>query len=423
GDGFYVTSDYDRALDYYDQAIALEQRSQADYVRYQKAIALGLNQRVTDKIAQLEELARDYSHSRLMDAVEYELGRSYANTGRTEEAIRQFRKVIDKYDANENRYVHQSLASLGRTYYNENRSQDARETYDKMLELYSSYDKTKEAWAGLKQIYIDQNNVQEWIVRAKASGYYNISVAAEDSAYYIVAENAYFAEDYALAQKSFDYYLEEYDQPLFALNAHFYRADCNFRNLKYAEALEDYAYVAEQPHNRFSERSLFRAGAIHYRNENWAKADEYYGQLAQVAESQEYLTEALVGRMRTTHRLKRPNEALKLADKVLNEVELEEAMFIEAHFVKGRAAFDLDDLDLAYQELKITADTTNNVQGAEAKYHMALIRFRQDDYPVAEQEVFEFVRDKKANGFWTAKSLILLADVYTAIGDLFQARA
>jgi hypothetical protein len=43
-----------------------------------------------------------------------------------------------------------------------------------------------------------------------------------------------------------------------ATSAHFYRAECLFRQNDFDQALQDYEFVSDQDQNRFTEKSLFK---------------------------------------------------------------------------------------------------------------------------------------------------------------------
>ena len=75
---------------------------------------------------------------------------------------------------------------------------------------------------------------------------------------------------------------------------------------------------------------------------------------------------------------------------------------------------------MIYREL---ADTTNSEIGANARFQMANILMERDSFKAAELAVFDLVNLVPSYPNWTAKGLILLADIYMATDDLFQAKA
>ena len=66
---------------------------------------------------------------------------------------------------------------------------------------------------------------------------------------------------------------------------------------------------------------------------------------------------------------------------------------------------------------------STNAFGAEARYHMAYVRYMQQRGRDAEQEVFQLVQKYPSYEHWKARGFILLGDVYMQLNDPFQAKA
>ena len=82
--------------------------------------------------------------------------------------------------------------------------------------------------------------------------------------------------------------------------------------------------------------------------------------------------------------------------------------------VAGRA-------DDAQPILRTLSESTKTVEGAEAKYLLAQHLFDSGDADGAEKEVFDYVEKGTPHQYWLARSFVLLADIYHAKGDDFQA--
>ncbi len=61
--------------------------------------------------------------------------------------------------------------------------------------------------------------------------------------------------------------------------------------------------------------------------------------------------------------------------------------------------------------------------GAEAKYWIAMIQFKEKKYAEAEATIFELSKQFEGIDFWRVRSFILLADVYMGTNEKAQARA
>ena len=61
--------------------------------------------------------------------------------------------------------------------------------------------------------------------------------------------------------------------------------------------------------------------------------------------------------------------------------------------------------------------------GAEARYHIAKIYYRQAELDKAKTACFKVDRETPSQTKWVAKSFIVLAQVYESKGELYQAKA
>jgi len=61
--------------------------------------------------------------------------------------------------------------------------------------------------------------------------------------------------------------------------------------------------------------------------------------------------------------------------------------------------------------------------GAESSYRIAEIYFKKDELKQAESQSWDVIKKKPASDYWIAKSYLLIADIYEAQSDWFQAKA
>ncbi|MBK7268621.1 MAG: hypothetical protein IPI07_03610 [Flavobacteriales bacterium] len=95
----------------------------------------------------------------------------------------------------------------------------------------------------------------------------------------------------------------------------------------------------------------------------------------------------------------------------------------EAGLLQGRKAMEANSLDDAYVKFKAVVTASTSEAGAEAKYHMAYVRYMQGKYTDTEKEVFDLVKKYPSYEDWKARGFILLADAYVQLNDRFQAKA
>jgi TolA-binding protein len=95
----------------------------------------------------------------------------------------------------------------------------------------------------------------------------------------------------------------------------------------------------------------------------------------------------------------------------------------EAHFYLGKVAYTSGDLDKAFNEFTIVSKASSGVMGAESAYRIAEIYYGRSLLKQAEEQRWYVIKSKPTQDYWIAKSYLLIADIYTAQGDFFQAKS
>ena len=420
GDSYFIMSGYETAVDYYtrSQANAMSSR---DYAMFQKAVALGLLNRINEKIRVLEELIEEHPESTYTIDALFQLGNSYMTLRSPARAVPFYRKVVDDYPASS--YVSSALLQLGLIDYNRNRNQDAIGYYKKVAEGFPGTSEARSALAGLRNIYLDMNDVDSYVNYTRTLGdFASVSISEQDSLTYMAAENLYMAGNCRQAVDNFDQYIDKFRNGSFILNAHFYKADCHHRLNEYDKALESYNFVTGMFRNTFTEQALLGASSINFDLGNYADALYNYEELERIAEIRSNLLVSRKGQMICNFRLENHDGTIRSALSVLSTDNIPEELRRETHYIMGKSHMALDRFDQAMNEFRVVAREVASSEGAESKYRIAEIYFLKGENEKAEQEVYDLVAMNTPHQYWMAKSFILLADIYLELGDDFQAR-
>ncbi|PJA08549.1 MAG: hypothetical protein COX70_03385 [Flavobacteriales bacterium CG_4_10_14_0_2_um_filter_32_8] len=418
GDCFYITKDYKAAIEYYDKA-ALLGLDKLDYSLYQSAVVNGVVGNYNDKISLLNTLINRKEKSHLLDDAIFHLAKTQLIINETDNALVNFQLLIKDYPNSP--YLSQALIKEGLIYYNRKDDQNALIAFKTVVTNYTETDDAKEALQKIKKIYIDKGELGSYEDYLVSIGGADSSIMVMDEDYFEVAENSYMKNKCDKAVNELTKYLEKYPNGNYVLNAHYYKADCEYRSGFEDEALINFNYIIEQPKNKFSESALLKAGQL---NTNLGKPEDAlnnYSQLEYLADIPSNVFIAQVEQMRLNFQLKRPDEAIKYCELIINK-DIDDANLItEAHLIYGKAVLEKDDYNLALKEFT-TASTSANVFGAEAKYNVAYILCLRGEHEKCEAEVFSLIKKFSSYSYWIGKSLILLADNYVATTDFFQAK-
>lgn len=419
GDFYFLNTDYTQAQQYYQQSYGMK-IFEADYALYQIAICKGLQRNQQGKIESLEQLLSGFPESDLQDDALYELGRAYERLGENQKGTEQYNKILANHK--QSIFYRKALLQLGLISYNSNDFNKALTRYREVAEKFPETPEAQAALLGIKNCYIELNNVDAWFSYARQTGA-NISVSAneQDSLTFMAAERMYMAGD-KNASTQLEKYLQQFPNGSFALNSHFYLAELLYNAGKYTESNKHYKFVAQQPDNFFTEQALSRSSELTFNSQNYAEALEMFNRLEKIANGKWNVLRANVGQMRCFLIMGSYDDAIVAAGKIKKSEVANEAMIREASFTEGKSYYLLNNFDKAMPALKTVATDVKYEQGAESKFLVAEIYYKQKNLQKSEDEIVDFISKNTPYQYWLGKSFLLLADIYISKNDQFQAK-
>lgn len=419
GDYYFSNAEYSLARQNYQKAFDMK-IFDADYALYQIAFCQGLQHDQPGKINSLQRLQQGFPESELVDDALYELGRAYERLGRFSEATGNYRRIVDNHS--ESAYYPRALLQLGLINYNNGDFTQALSYYRQVAEKFSGTPEGQAALLGIKNSYVEMNNVEGYFAYTRSlGGGVNVTVSEQDSLTYTAAERLYMSGN-GQASAQLQRYLQQFPNGSFATNAHFYLAELLYKEGSFQQANEHYTYVARQPSNIFSEQALSRASELTFNAGSHEEALQFFNRLEKVAGSKWNQLKAYTGQMRCYFHLKQYADAIIAAEKVKKSDVANDAWIREANFVSGKSNYLTGDKSAALVTLKQVAADTKLEQGAEAKYLVSEILYQQNQKQQAEEQILDFISKGTPFQFWLGKAFLLLADIYLDRGDDFQAK-
>lgn len=421
GDCYFISKNYHFAIDYYDKSIELKRRN-VDYAVFQKAFSLGLLKKYTEEIEQLLVLTQTYSNSAYMDDAVYEMANAYKFINSNDAAIENYNTIINEYPNSE--YRPKAYLQAGMLDYNDNKNEQALLKFKTLIAEYSKSEEAQKALLIIKNIYIDINEVDEYIEFANNNSVETeVSLIEADSLTYISAENIYMTGDCETSVPSFKKYIKKYPKGRYLLNAHYFKSDCEFSKKDYENALNSYKYIIAQNANEYTEDALLKAAYITYTDKDYTKASEYYKKLISNSSNNTSLKTAKIGLMRSLFRLKQYPEAITSAMQVLAISDENESLQKEVHYVIGKSFYETKDFEGSYAEFSLISDQPKSVEGAEANYRMIQIEYENENYDEAIEIINRFKSSNSPHQIWVAKSFMIWSDIFVIKEDYFMAKA
>ncbi|MBK7479196.1 MAG: tetratricopeptide repeat protein [Bacteroidales bacterium] len=419
-DCYYINTNYNQAISYYDMVISYGKEN-ADYALYQKGFCLGLTNNNRGKTEILTLLTTRYPSSPYVPSAIYERGRAYLVLEDYRRGEADFVNIIANYQSSS--FVPQAIVQLGLLYYNQGQNEKSVAQFKKVIENYPSTPEARYAMTGLKNAYVEMNDVESYFAYVRNLGYGDVSATERDSLLYVSGENLYIAGNCTRASEVFRNYLKEFWNGSFRLNAQFYLAECLNSSGKKDEALDYYREVIETPNNQFMEQALISASAILYEEEEYSDAFAYYEMLEKVTAIPEFRLTAIRGQLRSAYQDGDAQKSILVSDRIRKAANIPEELTREAVFISAKAHYSLNEFDTALRDFRITSGEVVSAEGAESKYRVAEIMFRNGNVDESENIVNQFVAQNSPHPYWTARMFLLLADISIRKGDTLQARA
>ena len=256
----------------------------------------------------------------------------------------------------------------------------------------------------------------------ESSGSGQVQVTQQDSLAFANAENFFFDGRYQDAEKALKYYFEHFPKGAYALKARHYAAECAEKVGTEEEVKTHLNYIVSQPDNDYTDGALLKLARIEYDHKNYDKAGQYYGRLANITEEPLRRLEALEGSMKSYYFLNNYDKAIEMGESLSRSKDLTQEQTNQVNHILGKSYFMKGNYVTAITWLDKSSGADKSVYGAESAYYAAQAAFRQNNLDDAENRVFGISEQFSSHEYWVAKSFILLAEVYVAKDNRFQAR-
>ena len=418
GDGHFVSSQYQSAINAYENAIKLNEID-SDYPAFQKAISVGYTGQSSKKIKELEQFISNYQNSKLRDDAMYELGNSYVKANETDKALAVYNRLNNEYRMSS--FVPKALLRQGLVYYNASENESALTKFKKVAKDYAGSPEAVQAVSTARLIYIDLGRVDEYASWVRTLDYVEVTDADLDNATYEAAEKQYLDNNTDKAIKQFNGYLNQFPNGLHALQSHFYVAQLYYKKDLLENAAPHYKYIVETSQSEYTEEALMRLSQFYLEKKSWNQAIPLLLRLEQEANFPQNVVFAQSNLMKAYYQLENYNDAFTYADKVLASSKIDNKIKSDAHVIIARSAIKTNDEAKAKTAYAQVEKVATGETAAEALYYNAYFKNKDGKHDASNQAVQKLAKDFSGYRYYSAKGLVLMAKNYYALNDAFQA--
>ena len=422
GDCYFTVRNFARAESFYGRAASASPNT-GDYALFQSAYVSGLQKNYSTKISRLENLITTYPKSEYVDDALYEIGRAYIMLENDARAIATYQRLLDVQP--NSAMARKAALEIGMIHVNGGKNEAAITAYKQVIAKYPGSEEANIALESLENIYIEMNDVTSYVAYAKTLGRTvgNVAASREDSISYIAAERQYMNGVYAQAIAGFSNYLNKFcPGGRYCTNAQFYLADSYYRTNDKDKALTAYQALLRLGGSQFSEEAAMRSAEITYDKKNYTASLQYFKQLQSLAQTAENRNIARLGVLRCSYFLNDHQTTISVANEIFADPRSTDELKSEARYNRAKAYLAVNQQNQAIADLKLLAEDTRLLVGAEAKYLLAEMYYLQQKTDEAEKEVLDFAKKNTPHQYWLARGFILLSDIYIGRGNDFQAK-
>ena len=120
---------------------------------------------------------------------------------------------------------------------------------------------------------------------------------------------------------------------------------------------------------------------------------------------------------------KPPEPSPAIPKSFLNTPKISNEITDESHYTIAKSALAIDSIAIAQAEFGLLSKSKNGELSSEAKYYIAFIQYKMENYVKAESIIYEYISNAPSSEYWLAKILILWSDIYVKENNFSQAKA
>ena len=419
-DTYYVAKSYPQALTLYDKVIAAN-AADKDYAYYQKGRTLGLMGRRDEANVTLASLLKSSPNSRYAEDAVFQQAQLSFEAGEYQPAATGFTRLIDNRP--NSTLIPQALQKRGVAYANLQQQEKAVADFQRVLTEFPRSEAASQAIYSLQESLTALGRTEEFDAVLASFKVQNPDNKATESVEFEAAKSLYLAEKYKPAVLRLESYLKQYPQSPLGPDARFFLADSYLKTGDKQQGLARLRDVVTEGKTEFLNRAVGRLADLEFENKSYPEAAKLYERLRGASTNRREVANATLGQMRSLYETGDFPGTRRVAEELRAQAGATANATNAALLYLGKASYRAESFDQAATELAAAVTAApNDVNGAEAQYYLAQTLFKQKKNEDAIAAALKVNSDFSSYALWQGRAFLLVADVYAAEGDNFQAR-
>ncbi|MFC6223285.1 tetratricopeptide repeat protein [Hymenobacter artigasi] len=420
GDTYYVSKNYQQALDLYDKVIKAN-AADKDYAYYQKGRTLGLMGRREEATSTLAALLKTNPNSRYAEEAVFQQAQLAFEAGEYQPAVAGFTRLIEGRPNSP--LMPQALQKRGVAYANLQQQDKAVVDFQQVLTGYPRSEAAAQALYNLQESLTALGRTEEFDSALAAFKVQNPDSKATESVEFEAAKSLYLAEKYKPAILRIESYLKQYPESSLGADARFFLADSYLKTGDKQQGLARLRAVVAEGKSEFLNRAVGRLADLEFENKSYPEAAKLYERLRGASTNRREVANATLGQMRSLYESGDYPGTRRVAEELRTQAGATANATNAALLYLGKASLRAESYDQAATELATAVTAApNDINGAEAQYYLAETLFKQKKNEEAKAAALKVNADFSSYSLWLGRAFLLIADIYASEGDNFQAR-
>lgn len=393
----------------------------ADYALFQLAVMFGASSPV-EKIKLLKEVEIKYPDSELMAMVAMELADTYLAEEDFTSAIPSLQKIPDLVDKDDE-FIPSAQLKLGIALYNLGKDDEAINQFRQILEKYPTSSQSIEALDNARAIFVEKGKINDYQQFLEMSGK-SIGMLQKDSLYFQYVQTTYAEGNSLPSHNAISEYLKQFPTGMYRAEVLNYQSELFLKEKDWTNAAQSFDQLAALGISKHQERALRQAGRIYFFElKNYQAARMQFAALSKLTVKPDVLLESLKGEIRSCYYMKLWPEAENAAQAILSNENANQDDKAIATLLLGYFKQKQGSVEDAYSYFKKAMASGNNPYAAEAGYQVALNYFKENKLESAESFALKTIENAGSADYWKARSYLLLSDIALIQQDYFNAKA
>lgn len=421
-DTYFMENNYEEASAAYQEVFERNTASEDLYPAFQAALSYGLKGDDARKIDILKQVTRSGHNSPLYSQCLFELGRTYVQKDRNNDASECFYTLLGM--KGDSTFYSKALLELALINVNTGKYAKAIEYYKIIISDVPHSPEAQDAISGLESVWQLQNKPEEFLSYIAEIGMEDMKTTDEkESMLFDAAERLYLSKKYPSAVTSLLRFLKQYPEASQSVKARFYLAESYKASGRMESAADAYFKVMSSGDRTYLEPAALSYAQINYDLQNYRKALEAYENLSEVTIKDNVLVSAYAGAMRSKFGLQDYSGAISTAQTLLTQNKVTRELQREANYLIAKSYMIRGERKSSRAIFESLAQDRGDRFGAESAYILIMDSYDRGDFADVESRVYAFADTNPEQVYWLAKSFITLGDSFADRGDMMQARA